>query len=141
MSADLRAKIADRITEADIDSIMEVMRGAMKADTTIRSPRDPGDPTGYLMVPDWTNRIAAARFLWEMRDGKAKQSVDLAIAEAPRPMSRLEAARALMQDWESVRRIGDEHVRLLKEAIPVEQLGAAAPKDAQPAHVEILDVE
>lgn len=140
MSADLRGKIADRITEEDVDAIMEVMRAALKAETTIRSPRDPGDPTGYTLVPDWTTRVAAGRFLWEMRDGKARQSVDLSVAEAPKPMSRAEAARALMQDWESVRRIGDEHVRLLKEAIPAEQF-ALSGKPGQPVAVEVLDVD
>lgn len=137
MSADLTRRIADQITDEDVAAIIATMRAALKAETTIRSPRDPGDPTGYTLVPDWTNRIAAARFMWEMRDGKAKQSVDLSVAEGQRPMTRAEAARALLNDWDELRRIGDEHVRLLKQAIPAEHLAI----DAQTTPVQVVDVD
>lgn len=118
-SAPFAGRLAELISAQAEQKIVKTLEDALSAMTTIRSPR-PEDTSrnNYLLVEDWGARVCAAKILWEMRDGKPRQAIDMSLQSTVRPMTRLEAEKELLESWEDVRRIGDEHVRLLQQVIP-----------------------
>lgn len=145
---ELSERLADLITVEDAHEIIRVLRDGMRAETTIRAPRKPwkeGTPKGrrndYAYIPDHRVRICSAKILAEMRDGKPRQAVDVNVSGLNEPMPTLEAAKELLDSWDDIKRIGDDHVRLMKLALPAPPNGNGAHEPAQQADAEIVDVD
>lgn len=140
---ELAVKVGELITAEDDVKIIETLRQALDAEMSVRAPRLQSDNEGrllnqYAMIPDWRVRVLAAKIMAEMKHGRPKQSLDVKVSGGLNaPMSRAEAAKALLEDWDQVKRIGDEHVKLLKQAVPE----AADAKPAQDAGAVLVDVD
>lgn len=142
-------RLADLITAEDDQKVLAVLREAMSADLTVRAPRKPkpkpGEPKAwrndYVIMPDHRVRICAAKIMAEIKHGKARQSVDINVNALNQPLPRAEAAREMLESWDDIKRIGDEHVRYMKQALPAPQNGSGVHDKAQDAEAEIVDVE
>jgi hypothetical protein len=135
-------RLSDLITAADDRKVVQTLREALDATWVVRAPRAEGSTrNNYVEIADWRVRVLAAKIFWEMKNGRPRQSVDLNVStRINAPMSRAEAALELLENWDEVRRIGDEHVLRLKEAPPVPPEPPNG-KPVQEAHAEVIDVD
>lgn len=130
-------RLADMITAEDDAAIIQTLRFAMTtADLSVRAPRKPGQPNNYALMPDHRVRVFAAKILAEIKHGRPKQSVDVNVTGLNAPLTSGAAARELLGDWEAIKRIGDEHVKMLKVALPAGENDVVA-QDADAVAVDV----
>lgn len=124
-------RIDDYITAGDFQGAMEVIREAMTATIRVRAAeRDANGNLKYEDIPDHRVRLAAAFGFFEFTVAKPAQVLNVN-TDGPPKTSRTpeDFARMLMNDWDKMKKIGDEYAEALRKAKPVD---VTATEDRKP---------
>jgi hypothetical protein len=139
----LESFVQDMTEEGDLEGIMQVLRDARSAITTIRAPRDTRNPVTqvlenqYEWVPDHGMRLAAVRIHLAYLIGNPKSQVEIRKADTTTPATVEEQVALLRESGTDLKAIMDTWLGAAKDITPKPSLS----QPVQPAEgTQLIDV-
>ena len=131
-------RLADLITADDDAKIVDTLRCMMlHASLSVRTRSSRESGTSYTEIPDWRARGWAAVQLAQIKHGKPTQQLKIDVTDSShRPMSEAEMQRVMLEDWESIKEIGDQYAKAIR-ALPA----SASEIPAQSADAELVEID